>query len=243
MLKSYKIILLLLPLLVFTDNAFSEEAEKAKAPIKLETKMKSEKEKNAIEVFNPIDNSPKFRINPKELSVIKAMDAKTLKEKIESVKDQVLDAKSKLIEITKEKFSADTPLSYLSIQHKNRMGSRYSLINLTYILDGKKIFADHDLYKSKKDIYSVYNGFVAPGHHEVVVEAVYSGNGEGVFDYLADYRITTQKKYQFVVPDAKKIYLEGSGYESGSIFTSFKARPAIEFNKRIEDKIAENIEK
>ena len=246
MLKLYNVTTIIVVVLFVSLSVFSAEEKAAdtdKAPIKLETKIKSDKGKEAVEVFTPIDTSSKFKVNPKDINVIKSMDAKTLKEKIESMKDQVLDAKSKLIEVTKDKFASDTPLSYLSVKHKNDMGSRYNLISLTYVLDGKKIFSSYDLYKSKSNTFSVYDAFIAPGHHEVVVEAVYSGNGEGVFNYLVDYRIKTQKRYQFVIPDAKKFYLEGIGYESGSIFTSFKNRPAIEFNKKIEDKIAENIEK
>ncbi|MFH1223078.1 MAG: hypothetical protein V1647_01890 [Pseudomonadota bacterium] len=236
-------LLLIMSLAAGTAYAQDKPADEKKQPIPIETKIRSESVKKPVEVFTPVDNSSKFKIDPKELSVIKAMDARTLKEKIEFMKDRITDAKSKLIETTKDKFSADTPLSYLSIKHKNDMGARYNLISLTYVLDGKKVFSDYDLYKSGRSEYSVYDAFITPGYHEVIVSAVYSGNGDGVFDYLSDYRVKTQKRHQFTVPDSRKFYLDVTGYKIGTIFTSFKNRPALAFDKRIEDTIAENIEK
>jgi hypothetical protein len=223
----------------------SAEGQKdvVKQPVKIESKIKSTSEEKNVQVYTPIDSSEKFKIDPKEISNIKNMDLRALQEKIESIKSKVLDSKSKLIEVTKDKVDKEEPVSYLSLQHVNDMGSRFSIIRLSYMLDGKNVYSGFDLYKNSKNTYPIYNSFVAPGHHEVVVEAVYSGNAEGLFDYLKDYRIRVQRRYGFVVPDGKKVVVSGTSYEKGKVFTPFKERPDINFEQKIINTIEEKVEK
>ena len=220
-----------------------EQKDDTKQPVKIETKIKSGTEDQNIQVYTPADNADKFKVDPKEVSNIKNMDMKALQEKIESIKGKVLDSKSKLIEVTKDKMDNQEPISYLSIQHKNDMSSRYNIIRLTYVLDGKSIYSGYDLYKNSGSTYSIFNSYIAPGHHEVVVEAVYSGSSEGLFDYLRDYRIRVQRRYPFVVPDGKKVVVNGSSYENGKIFTPFKDRPDISFEQKVINTITEKVEK
>ena len=244
MLNSYKTKLTITALLMsFSVFAADEKTEDAKQPVKIETKTKSISEEKNVQVYTPIDNSEKFKVDPKDISNIKNMDVKTLQEKIEAVRSKVLDSKSKLIEVTKDKIDKEEPISYLSIKHVNDMSSRFNIIRLTYVLDGKNVYSGYDLYKTNKNDYMVYNSFISPGHHEVVVEAVYSGSAEGLFDYLRDYRIRVQRRYAFVIPDSKKMVLNGISYEKGRIFTPFKERPDIEFEQKVVNTIEEKVEK
>ena len=219
------------------------QKELPKQPVKIETKTKSNTEEQNVQVYTQMDGSEKFKVDPKEISDIKNMDTKALQEKIESIKGKVLDSKSKLIEVTKDKIDNEEPISYLSIQHTNDMSSRFNIIRLTYVLDGKSVYSGYDLYKTSGSNYSIFNAYVAPGHHEVVVEAVYSGSSEGLFDYLRDYRIRVQRRYPFVVPDGKKVVVNGSSYEKGKIFTPFKDRPDINFKQKVFNTIEEKVEK
>ncbi|MEI6080281.1 MAG: hypothetical protein WCQ53_06580 [bacterium] len=227
-------------LIIFLISFAGYAAEEEKKPIKLETKLKNETTQDATKTFTPVDNSEKFKANTKDATEVSNMDIKSIQEKVDAIRNRVLDAKSKLIETTKDEVIAKTPLSYLVIEHKNNMSSRFSILSLTYILDGKRVYSDYDLYRIKKDSYPVYNSFIAPGHHEVFVEMVCSGNEDSAFNYLRDYRIKVQARYPFVVANDKKITINGSSYESGTIFTSFKERPAMEFNTNLENKIIEN---
>ncbi|MEI6092047.1 MAG: hypothetical protein WCQ47_00010 [bacterium] len=218
-------------------------AQDEKKPIKIETKLKNESSKKAIETFTPVDNSSKFKIDPKEISEMNALDTKSLHEKIDSIRDKVFDAKSRLIETTKDDIVTSAPLAVLTIDHTNKMSSRFSVLSLTYILDGKRIYSDYDLYRNKKDIYPVFNAFLAPGHHEIFVEMVCSGSEDSSFNYLKDYRIKVQSRFPFIMPNDKKTRIKASSFESGTIFTSFKDRPSVEFETITEDKITENVEK
>ncbi len=223
--------------------AAEEQKEPLKQPVKIETKTKSNVEEQNVQVYTPMDGSEKFKVDPKEISNIKNMDIKTLQEKIESIKGKVLDSKSKLIEVTKDQMDKQEPVSYLSIQHLNDMSSRFSIIRLTYVLDGKSIYSGYDLYKVSSSKYPIFNSYVAPGHHEVVVEAVYSGSSTGLFDYLKDYRVRVQRRYAFIVPNGKKVVVSGSSYEKGKIFTPFKDRPDISFEQKVLNTIEEKVEK
>lgn len=214
-------------------------AQEDKKPIKIETKLKNESSQKAVDTFTPVDNSSKFKIDPKEISEINSMDTKALHEKIDSIRNKVFDAKSKLIETTKDDVATGAPLAFLTIEHKNKMGSRFNILSLTYILDGKRIYSEYDLYRNKKDIYTVFNTFIAPGHHEIFVEMVCSGSEDSSFNYLKDYRIKVQSRFPFVMANDKKTIINAASFESGTIFTSFKDRPSVEFTTTTENKIKE----
>lgn len=238
MLNSYKQILLIS--FFVPSILFSQDQDK---PLKIDTKIKDDAEQKKTTVFSVEDNSTKFKIDPAEVNKIKSMDAQAVKEKIEMMRDKVLDSKSRLMEVSKQDLATEAPLSYISIAHRNRMSSRFHIMSLKYILDGKNIYSFYESGEIERKDYSVYSSFLAPGHHEVLVEAVVSGSASGVFEYLKDYKIKVQDRFTFVVPDKKKITISGISYENGSIFTSFKDRPAIKFESAVESRIAERIEK
>jgi hypothetical protein len=229
-------------LIIFATSSLSY-GDEAKNPIEPGSKLKKEKTQQVAETFTPTDNADRSKISTKEISEVNAMDSKAFQEKVDVIRNKVLDAKSKLIETTKQEIITGAPRSYLVIEHKDNMSSRFSILNLTYVLDGRRIYSDYDLYRNKKDVYPVFSAFVAPGHHEVLVEMVCSGSEDSAFDYLKDYRIKVKNRYSFVTPNSGKMKIEGASHESGTIFTSFKDRPAIDFDSSSENKITENIEK
>ncbi|MBN1115322.1 MAG: hypothetical protein JXA66_08280 [Oligoflexia bacterium] len=231
--------IVILTLLLVLGGICPEE----KKPVMLESSLDSEQGGGPASsgTFTPIDNSFRFKVDPREINKINTSDFKSIKEKINTIKDKVLDAKSRIMEVNtssvKEK-NVDVALSYLTIRHRDEMSSRFSLINLTYILDGEKIYSEYDLYKNKRDEFVIYDSMISPGHHEVIVQAIYTGNAEGVFDYLNDYRIKVRSRYSFVIKDGKKFALDCTGYETGKIFTSFRDRPALKFDTRDQNYIA-----
>jgi len=238
MLNSYK--LSLIAIAFVSTAAFTQDQDK---PLKIDTKIKNESEQKKTTVFSVEDNATKFKVDPSEVNKIKSMDTQAVKEKIEMMRDKVLDSKSRLMEVSKQDLATDVPLSYISISHKNKMSSRFHIMSLKYTLDGKNIYSFYESGDHERKDYSVYSSFLAPGHHEVLVEAVVSGSASGVFEYLKDYKIKVQDRFAFVVPDKKKIMISGISYETGTIFTSFKDRPSIKFDSLIESRIAERIEK
>ena len=229
-----------LTVLIFTVSVSAKESQTA---VKIDTKIKNESEQKKPTVFNIEDNTTKFKVDPAELNQIKSMDIQAVKEKIEMMRDKVLDSKSRLMEVSKDEFSSIVPISYVSVIHKNEMSSRFNIVSLKYMLDGQNIFSYYDSNNANKNTYSVFSSFVAPGHHEVIVEAIVSGRSSGIFDYLKDYRIKVQGRYPFIAPDKKKTSISAISYEKGGIFTSFKDRPGIKFNMVTDDSIAEKIEK
>ncbi len=238
MLNLYKTLTIVV--LLFTA-VFLPAAEEQ--PIQLETKLKSTSEEKTVQVYTPLEPSEKFKVDPKDVSNIKSMDIRALQEKIESIKSKVVDSKSKLIEVTKDSIDKEEPISYLSVQHVNDMSSRFNILRLTYMLDGKNVYSGYDLYKNDSRTYPIFNSFVAPGHHELVVEAVYAGNAEGLFDYLKDFRARVQRRYSFIVPNGKKTVVSGTSFEKGKIFTPFKDRPEINFEQKTLNTIEEKVEK
>lgn len=212
------------------------------SPVKIDSKIKAVANDSEVQVYEPLPQSIPNIGATQTLSLDKT-DPKTLKNKIESIKTKVLDSKSKLIELSKEQLKGLDPISYISIQHNNEMSSRFSIVRLTYILDGRKIYSANDLYKGKDNLITILNEFIAPGHHELIVELVCSGNPQGLFDYLKDYRVRVQRRYSFVVPNEKKVVVNSRSFEKGKIFTSFKDRPELDFSYKTLDYIEEKTDK
>ena len=240
MLKLYKTAIFVN--LLFVTTLFAQGAKQE--PIKIDTQIRNESGAKKSTVFSIEDDSSKFKVDPAEVNKIKAMDMQVVKEKIEMLRDNVLDAKSKLIEVSKNDLNSSIPVSYLTITHNNDMSARFDIISLKYILDGKNVYSYYRVDEdASKKVYSVFSSFVTPGHHEIIVEAIVSGSATGAFDYLKDYRIKVQDRFAFMAPDKKKIVVSGSSYEKGGIFTSFKNRPGVKFYTVVENRIAEKIEK
>jgi hypothetical protein len=208
-------------------------AAEEKAPVKIESKIKGNENQKAT-TFAPLDNAFRFKVSPDEIKQVDLSDQKYLLEKINILKDKVLDVKSKAMLVRDPNLEkgrvVDVPIGYITIQHKDEMSSRFKMLSLTYIMDGEKVYSNYNLYKDKMENLIVYDSMVAPGHHDVIVQIVYTGNSDGVFDYLNDYRINVSSRLSFVVKDGKRLNLDVTGYETGKLFTAFKDRPGIKFN-------------
>lgn len=208
----------------------------AKEKVKLKTKVTKETQQNKMSSFTPIDNSFRFKIDPKKVKSIKDSDINTIVNKINSIKSDVFDFKSRLVESKRGlKGVIDVPFANLQINFENDMSSTYRIINLSCLLDGKNIYSNYDIKEQDTKNLDIYNSMVAPGYHEVVIQVVYVGNAEGLFDYLNNYRVKVKSRHSFNVEDGVSYKLTSLGYEKGTIFTSFKDKPNIKFVSKIEN--------
>lgn len=204
--------------------------------IQLQTKVSKETQENSLSSFTPLDNSFRFKINPKELKDIKEADIQSIINEIDGIKSQIFDYKSKIVESKRSlKGIIDIPLANLQINYDNDMSSRYKVVNISCLLDGKIIYSNYDLKNQEVTKVDLYNSMIAPGFHDVVVQVVYVGNADGVFDYLNNYRVKIRSRHSFNVDDGVSYVLTSQGYEKGSIFTSFKDKPDIKFISKIEN--------
>lgn len=144
---------------------------------------------------------------------------------IDNTREKVLSYKEKITSARSYK----VPVARIIINHNEKIGDDYLLVNLRYFLDGEELIID---YKEKDFI--VYDSYLVPSVHELKVQAVYAGNRTGIFNYLNDYRIRVEEIYSFESKAGDLIDITTQTYKKGSFLTSFKNRPSIRFYKKIE---------
>jgi hypothetical protein len=140
-------------------------------------------------------------------------------------KEKLLKYKEKITKLKNSDYSSDIPLTFLKIVHKKDIGDSYKLISLKYLLNNKEIFFNFKVDKNK----IIYEDYIIPGKYKLVVEAVYMGNEEGVFDYLNNYRVKVKREKVFSTKSGQFFNIESKSRQRGFIFTSFKNRPDIVF--------------
>lgn len=214
----------------FINTSFAAEK------VKLQTKVSKETQENSLSSFTPLDNSFRFKIDPKELKDIKEADIQNIINEIDNIKSTIFDYKSKIVEAKRSlKGIIDIPLANLQINFVKDMSSRYKVVNISCVLDGKIVYSNYDLKNQEVSKVDLYNSMIAPGFHDLVVQVVYIGSAEGVFDYLNNYRVKIRARHSFNIEDGVSYILTSQGYEKGSIFTSFKDKPDIKFLSKIEN--------
>jgi hypothetical protein len=118
-----------------------------------------------------------------------------------------------------------------SIQHLNKMGSSYRLVQLVYALDGTTVFSRTDdsgaLHGTKS--FDIVSGPITPGSHTISVLALYRGHGFGTFKYLSKYKFTVRESHTFTASEGKATTIKVVAYERGGATTPIEQRPAIDF--------------
>jgi len=208
----------------------------AQDKVKLESRVTRQTQDSGVSSFTPLDNTFRFKIDPNEVRDLRDADMNSLVNQINLIKSEVFDYKSKIIESKRGlRGIIEVPLANLQINFINDMSSRYRLINISCLLDGKNVYSNYDLKDLKIDKIDLYNSMIAPGYHEVVIQAVYVGSAEGVFDYLNNYRVKIKSRQSFSIEDGVSYILTAKGFERGTLFTSFKDKPDLKFISRVEN--------
>ena len=119
----------------------------------------------------------------------------------------------------------------VNVEFINEMSARYQIYSLVYKLDGENVYSffygdavgKGDLKRKPKP----YVQPLAPGSHTIEVHLVHTGNDTGVFSYLNDYKILTERKISFEVKKESSTKIDLVAFEKGWILTDFKERPDL----------------
>ncbi len=116
----------------------------------------------------------------------------------------------------------------------NKLGGAFVLQRVEMRVDGKlagKHVADKD---GSLDADLSFSASTVPsGEHEISVNAVYRGEGHGVFSYLKEYRFKVESEYEFRAPPLKTIAITAVCFEKGGPTTELSDRPAIRWVEEI----------
>ena len=157
-----------------------------------------------------------------------------LEQRVQALKERAWRAKAR-VEMLKEAVLGGGIGARAGIQHFNKMGSSYRLVQLIYALDGTTIFTRKDdsgaMHETKN--FDVLSGPITPGSHTLSVMAIYRGHGYGVFRYLKKYKFTVKSSHTFTVDEGKGLNIRVIGYERGGTTTPLEDRPALDFQVNV----------
>jgi hypothetical protein len=157
-----------------------------------------------------------------------------LEQRVQALKERAWRAKAR-VEMLKEAVLGGGIGARAGIQHINKMGTSYRLVQLIYALDGTTIFTRKDdsgaMHETKN--FDILSGPITPGSHTLSVMAIYRGHGYGVFRYLKKYKFTVKSSHTFTVDEGKGLNIKVIGYERGGTTTPLEDRPALDFQVNV----------
>jgi hypothetical protein len=157
-----------------------------------------------------------------------------LEQRVQALKERAWRAKAR-VEMLKEAVLGGGIGARAGIQHINKMGNSYRLVQLIYALDGTTIFTRKDdsgaMHETKN--FDILSGPITPGSHTLSVMAIYRGHGYGVFRYLKKYKFTVKSSHTFTVDEGKGLNIKVIGYERGGTTTPLEDRPALDFQVNV----------
>jgi hypothetical protein len=120
----------------------------------------------------------------------------------------------------------------VSVQVHNRMGRLYVLTGVAIDLDGTKVFLKHDDSGrlGRAGGLPTFDWVLPPGHHRLVVETLYRGDGFGAFQYLERYAFTVSREYHFPVESGRHSHVAVDVVDKGDASLRLEHRADMRFN-------------
>lgn len=153
-----------------------------------------------------------------------------LEEKVVGLKEKVYKTKSRLVLLREQILHNVIAEAKAVVVHRNEMGGDFTLEQVLYFLDGKKIYFQDNrggTLDSRKD-FEIFNGNVLPGNHMISVELVYRGSG-GMFSYVDGYLFKIKSNYTFYATKGRITKVAVVGYEKGDITTDLQDKPYVKY--------------
>ncbi len=164
---------------------------------------------------------------------VAASDAEVIQSETEKFKQLVLEEKvqMQLLRFLTKKEGIGSGSTKLVIDYATEMSERYKIYSLVYKLDGQVVYSffyGDSVGKIEQDRKPrAFTQPLAPGSHVLEIQLVHTGNDTGVFSYLNDYKILTERKIPFEVKKETQTTINLVAFEKGWILTDFKERPDL----------------
>ena len=160
-------------------------------------------------------------------------DAKALEERVTDLKEKIFRTKARLMNLQEIVIGGELAAgARATLVHRNEMGSSFSLESVSYALDGAPVYSKADAggdLRGRKE-FEVFSGRVVPGSHQLAVQLVYRGRGQGPFSYLDGYRFKVQSAYNFNAEPGKVATVRVVGFERGGLTAQLQDRPAVRYD-------------
>lgn len=154
-----------------------------------------------------------------------------LEDRMNELKEDIFRSKSRLFSLREAILRSEAGGARAIIQHSSELSSTYSLLSVTYSLDGQQVLflADDGVVDTSAD-HVVYDGALLPGPHSLSVSYEVQGNDFGVFEYMEGYRIPVLSSYQFDIEEGQTIEIEAVLVEAGGVNTPLEDRPSVRYD-------------
>ena len=161
-----------------------------------------------------------------------------IEERVVGIKERIFQTKTRLLLLKEQILDNVIAESRAVLKHKNEMGSFFSLKEVLYYLDGKKIYYQDNsngLLQKRRE-FEIYNGSIVPGNHSLTVQLVYRGNSN-LFSYLQGYVFKLKSAYTFYAAKGRITEVTVVGFERGGIGTDLEDKPYIKYAvKQVQNK-------
>lgn len=157
-----------------------------------------------------------------------------IEERVVGIKERIFNTKTRLLLLKEQILEQVVAESRAVLIHRNEMGNFFLLKEVTYYLDGKKIYYQDNsngLLNQRKE-FEIYNGSVIPGNHSLSVEMVYQGNSD-LFSYLKGYVFKLKSSYTFYATKGRITEVGVVGYERGGVGTDLEDKPYIKYEVKL----------
>jgi hypothetical protein len=126
------------------------------------------------------------------------------------------------------------PSDPITVAYTDQLSTWLKLTQVRVFIDGKRVDDEHndngiDLTKARV----LYSGGIFPGTHQVRVESVYIGKGNGLFSYMEGYRFRVPQMTVVQIPEGKKLRVDAVAYDKGAL-EQWENRPAMKLDVKVE---------
>lgn len=195
---------------------------------------------------SPAGATPAMSVAPSPSGPVLAEDLQTadeaynlkvrqLESRINELKEQIFRSKAKLTLLTEQVTGGLGSGGGAVVILRDDMGSAFLLKEVACFLDGAPLWTAYNeggvkLRGTNPGEQVLYDGSLVEGSHTLSVQLVYTGNGSGVFSYLAGYTFRLKNSHTFEVEPGKVVKLVAVGFDKGGITTELTDRPALRFD-------------
>jgi hypothetical protein len=154
-----------------------------------------------------------------------------LEDRMNELKEDIFRSKSRLFSLREAILRSEAGGARAIIQHSSELSSTYTLLSVTYSLDGQQVlFIAADGVADTGADQVVYDGALLPGPHNLSVSYEVQGNDFGVFEYMEGYRIPVMSSYQFDIEEGQTIEIDAVLIEAGGVNTPLEERPDVRYD-------------
>lgn len=165
---------------------------------------------------------------PAKTSVVGPLSLRGLASRLDGIKARSEQLKAK-VDLLKEAVLRGGNSASATIVHINKMGDQFRLTQLSFTVDGIRVFSQRDpsgALHDKKTI-DILSGPISPGSHTIAVQMTYRGHGYGPFKYLNKQTFTVKGSQKFTAVEGKTVAVDVLGYERKDV--PLVDRPAVNF--------------